>query len=513
MKKAKYWWSLLAGCLGTLLVIRGWGASQVARAQAESDQVQVAQAKIQAQGYEFGPAVNKIVLQLSQPVTAVDRGAQLEVTTQGKARQVSALYLADEQGQALPEGQASQWLALDLVVDSWDLGSLFGYNQERLISQWQDKYLIGVGPLQVTTQEGKSAQVRLSDYDALPHLELPDLAGYQFEQVHVDGVTNPLTGQEESQTLHYGAFEPAAAKDQSQAKFPLLIWLHGQAEGGEDPRIALLGNEVTALSRPQVQEIFTATDQPELKGAYVLAVQTPTYWMDEGDGLNGPGAGHSRYTESLMQVIDDYVASHPQIDPHRVHLMGCSNGGYMTLNMALHYPDYFAGLVPQATAYSYYEFQRLDNGHYLIKDPKKRGSIQAYAPTQRVWFDQDKVAALKNQAIWFVHSLDDPTVPANAYVLPIYKDLVDAGGQNIWLSLFQSVQGQDLPNMRYSGHFSWIPFFNQQVQGVQDPEAIRQSPGLSGFEADNASGGGKAQVQVAGQSYQDVFHWLNAQHR
>ena len=73
MKKAKYWWSLLAGCLGTLLVIRGWGASQVARAQAESDQVQVAQAKIQAQGYEFGPAVNKIVLQLSQAVTARQR--------------------------------------------------------------------------------------------------------------------------------------------------------------------------------------------------------------------------------------------------------------------------------------------------------------------------------------------------------------------------------------------------------------------------------------------------------
>ena len=49
MKKAKYWWSLLAGCLGALLVIRGWGASQVARAQAESDQVQVVLAKIQTQ--------------------------------------------------------------------------------------------------------------------------------------------------------------------------------------------------------------------------------------------------------------------------------------------------------------------------------------------------------------------------------------------------------------------------------------------------------------------------------
>ena len=100
MKKAKYWWSLLVGCLGAVLVIRGWGTSQAARAQADADQVQVVQAKIQAQGYEFGPAVNKIVLQVSQPVTAVERGAQLEVTTQGKARQVSALYLADEQGQA-----------------------------------------------------------------------------------------------------------------------------------------------------------------------------------------------------------------------------------------------------------------------------------------------------------------------------------------------------------------------------------------------------------------------------
>ena len=147
MKKAKYWWSLLVGCLGALLVFRGWWTSQAAPAQAESDQdqVQVVLAKIQAQGYEFGPAVNKIVLQVSQAVTAVDRDAQLEVTTQGKARQVSALYLADEQGQVLPEGQASQWLALDLVVDSWDLGSLFGYNQERLISQWQANYLIAVG--------------------------------------------------------------------------------------------------------------------------------------------------------------------------------------------------------------------------------------------------------------------------------------------------------------------------------------------------------------------------------
>lgn len=66
--------------------------------------------------------------------------------------------------------------------------------------------------------------------------------------------------------------------------------------------------------------------------------------MDEGDGTNGVGAGVSRYTEILMDTIKDYVASNPDNDPSRIYLSGCSNGGYMTLNMAIQYPDYFCCL-------------------------------------------------------------------------------------------------------------------------------------------------------------------------
>lgn len=64
----------------------------------------------------------------------------------------------------------------------------------------------------------------------------------------------------------------------------------------------MLGNEVVALAKDDIQLHFTAGKQT---GAYVLAVQTPTYWMDEGDGTNGAGAGVSRYTELLMDTIKD----------------------------------------------------------------------------------------------------------------------------------------------------------------------------------------------------------------
>ena len=52
-------------------------------------------------------------------------------------------------------------------------------------------------------------------------------------------------------------------------------------EGGTDPDIALLGNDVTALGEEEIQSHFIKGKQ---KGAYVLAAQTPTYWMNSGTG-------------------------------------------------------------------------------------------------------------------------------------------------------------------------------------------------------------------------------------
>ena len=122
-------------------------------------------------------------------------------------------------------------------------------------------------------------------------------------------------------------------------------------EGGTDPTLVLLGNRVTALSEVTVQQYF-----PE-NGAAVLAPQCPTMWMDT-DGQQHwkdenvfASNGRSFYTEVLKGLIRKYLQLHPEIDRSRIYIGGCSNGGFMTLNMILAMPDTFAAAFPICPAY------------------------------------------------------------------------------------------------------------------------------------------------------------------
>ncbi len=54
-------------------------------------------------------------------------------------------------------------------------------------------------------------------------------------------------------------------------KNALVVWLNGGGEGGTNPQIAVLGNKVTGLISPEIQE--------KLGNAYVFVPQCPTLWM------------------------------------------------------------------------------------------------------------------------------------------------------------------------------------------------------------------------------------------
>ena len=82
--------------------------------------------------------------------------------------------------------------------------------------------------------------------------------------------TGPSTGRPGDETLTYGAYEPEALRIDGKRN-PLIIWLHGMGEGGTDVSIELMGNEVVALIRKDIQSHFTTEDGES--GAYVLAVQ------------------------------------------------------------------------------------------------------------------------------------------------------------------------------------------------------------------------------------------------
>lgn len=445
------------------------------------------------QGYEWGPAVPKLILELEQEASSIT-GSDCSVITAQTRRTVTDIYLCGENGEKTEK--PSRFLAICLAVNSgFSSGeSPFRYDTSLRMNKWADAYHVAVD-FPDFTADGTALPLTVRE-DCINNRICPDTDRFSRRNTFTGTYLNSFTNKEDEITLRTAAYEPETLS--GGEKNPLIIWLHGQGEGGTDPDIALLGNEVTALARENIQSYFSTGEQT---GAYVLAVQCETYWMDEGDGANGRGSGVSRYTEALMDTIRDYVESTPDVDPSRIYLGGCSNGGYMTMNMLVNYPDYFAAAYPCCEAYSFYEFDKNEDGTYAHDEADNNF-------TEIRWMTKEKTDILKNIPIWFVLSADDQVVDPALYTLPTYQALLQAGAKNCWLSLYESVIGTDSPDTSYLGHFSWIYLFNDQVKNVQDPTAIAASSGSESYGTTPSNNGGGAQKA---DGFDSLFAWLNAQ--
>lgn len=228
-------------------------------------------------------------------------------------------------------------------------------------------------------------------------------------------------------SLSYCFYRPEEADEH---KVPLLIWLHGAGEGGMEPLIAATGNKVVNLISPDIQELFG--------GAYLLAPQTPTMWMDNGSGEYTLDSV-SIYVEPLERLIADFIGAHEEIDTSRIYLGGDSNGGFMTMKMLIRNPDRYAAVFPVCEALG-------DN-----------------------FITEEDIANIAAKPIWFTHAKDDPVVAPDQYVVPTYKRLIAAGGENIHFTFWDHITDQtglyyneDGTPYAYSGHWSWIPMLNNQ---------------------------------------------------
>ena len=202
--------------------------------------------------------------------------------------------------------------------------------------------------------------------------------------------------------------------------------------------------------------------------SYVLAVQCPTMWMDTSKGM-GTGAYPSLYSDVLKSCIDNYLVQNPDVDPYRIYIGGCSNGGFMTMNMVLRNPGFFAAAYP---------------------------TCEAYADAN---ISDVQIKQLANENLWIVQSFDDTTVRPTEYCIPTYKRLMEAGAKNVWISMFENVIGTDTPGQRLMGHFSWVYVFNDQVTAAQEQSTGDMKP--------SNNGGGT----VAPQGFNNLFDWMNAQ--
>lgn len=230
--------------------------------------------------------------------------------------------------------------------------------------------------------------------------------------------------------LNYGYYVPQV---KAKGKRPLIIWLHGAGEGGTDPTVAYAGNKVVNLVTPEIQNIF--------EGAYVLAPQAPTFWMDDGSGKYGQ-SGKSMYVKALKAMIDEFIDRNDAgIDRKRVYIGGDSNGGFMTMRMIIDYPKMWAAAFPVCEA--------LYDKTISDKDIQK----------------------IKHIPIWFTHASSDPVVSPTDTAVPAYERLKAAGAENLhftyWdkvVDLYDLFKDENGEPYQYNGHFTWIYVFNNECK-------------------------------------------------
>lgn len=217
----------------------------------------------------------------------------------------------------------------------------------------------------------------------------------------------------EGQSLNYRMLAPK--KTDAKKKYPLVVFLHGAGERGNDNERQLIHGGQMFLN-PANQEKYPA---------YVLFPQCPqeSYWAFGKRPISfskGPAGFDSipreeqlpAITLAVKELIMEYLAL-PDVDDSRVYIMGLSMGGMGTYDMVSRYPELFAAAIP-------------------ICGAAAKGSL----------------AAAKDIKFRIYHGDADPIVPVECS-RSAYRELKEAGAD---VEYFEFV-GCD--------HGSWNPAFNQ----------------------------------------------------
>jgi len=377
---------------------------------------------------DWGAVITKVIVDLGESVpngavtadtfavrvTRIDSRLSDPLVEKGERRVIRA-YVSDQDGNLVDRDD--RYAAIELEIGpTASLGSAIHYNGATGFNAWNENRYEIIQTKAITTTDG-----------TISNLTFNVLAG-DIKTLVDDFDTGEFT--HDNVALTYAEYSPA----QGGHKKPLLIWLHGYGEGGTDPTIPIAANKAVSFASEPMQAFFG--------GAYVLAPQSPTFWMD---GHTRSGDGTSKYQQALMALIQQYVARHPGIDERRIYIGGCSNGGYMTMLMIRDYVGYFAAAFPVCEALE----------DTLVTD--------------------EDIRSMKDLPIWFVTAQADPVLPPDRFTVPTYKRLLQAGAQDVHLTLYDTVvdttglyHNSDGTPYEYHGHFSWVYVFNNEVRNTID---------------------------------------------
>ncbi|MDQ0771828.1 putative peptidase [Streptomyces aurantiacus] len=231
--------------------------------------------------------------------------------------------------------------------------------------------------------------------------------GHRVSDPEVDAFSAHVSGS----GMKYRLYSPTGSHSSRRGKRPLIVWLHGGGEGASLPD-NYYDNETTlranrgalGFATPQAQRIFD--------GAYVVAPQSTSAWMQDGP----------RFAPLIHEIIGD-VASRNRIDRDRIYVVGCSNGGYMSMKMTTVYPTLFAASVPICGVVTSFP----SGGAPLIPD--------------------SELAKIGTPS-WLVASRDDTTVDPQANTAHAH-DLIPGSQMTLYDHVVRN-------GYQFAGHWSWI---------------------------------------------------------
>lgn len=382
---------------------------------------------IVVEGFDWGPGVTKVIITLDSEVSDVtkDMFNIQEVKNwfggvQSFDRTVINAYSSDEEGTRIENH--SKYITIELDVNPDD-GNPFLYNIESGFNTWANPY-----SLNITLAEG--AKLKVGD-NTVNDLNI-NSEYIKRETPTIDKFKEEVYDAEGDISMKYAHYEPKS----DDAKNPLIIWLHGAGEGGSDTTINTLGNKVGALIEDDIQSQFG--------GAYILAPQSPTMWMDRGDS-NYTTDGSTIYLDPVMNLIENYVDMNDDIDTNKIYIGGCSNGGFMTMALILENPEYFAAAYPICEAFN------------------------------DLWITEDKLAGIKDLPIWFTYAMNDPVVNPLGTSVATVNRLKNINAKDVKVSAFDNVvdtsglyKDKEGNPYEYNGHWSWIYAFNDESKDGEE---------------------------------------------
>ena len=227
----------------------------------------------------------------------------------------------------------------------------------------------------------------------------------------------PRGDEREKATYRYRLVEPPAEAIADGKRVPLVVFLHGSGERGDDNAKQLV-HFVGGAAKPEFQAKAPC---------FVLAPQCPgdeTWSSIDLKTLKAGGtmAFVTEPTRSLRAVeamIDELLETRP-VDRDRVYLTGLSMGGFGAFDLAARRSELFAAVVPVCGG----------------GDPSTAGRM-------------------KGLPFLIVHGTDDPVVPVEQSRM--MEVALRGAGATVTLKEFPGV-----------GHDSWTPAYRFGPDGVLD---------------------------------------------